>query len=107
MSRICMKAYVRMSRIHTYIGLNKLTLFICCSLQESLPANTNILYVDLHSVEKVVLTNSEKSLPGMVLNLKKPVAYFDQFGRRHRYIIQQIAGAELLLQIFYLIKCKV
>ncbi|KGN45802.2 UTP--glucose-1-phosphate uridylyltransferase 3, chloroplastic [Cucumis sativus] len=50
---------------------------------ESFPANTNILYVDLHSVEKVVSTNSEKSLPGMVLNLKKPVAYFDQFGRKH------------------------
>ncbi|KAG6578459.1 UTP--glucose-1-phosphate uridylyltransferase 3, chloroplastic, partial [Cucurbita argyrosperma subsp. sororia] len=53
------------------------------SLQESFPANTNILYVDLHSVESVMSSNSEKSLPGMVLNLKKPVAYFDQFGRKH------------------------
>ena len=79
------------------IGLNKLTLFICCSLQESFPANTNILYVDLHSVESVMSSNSEKSLPGMVLNLKKPVAYFDQFGRKHRYIIQQIAGASYTL----------
>ena len=58
-------------------------------------------------MEKVVSTNSEKSLPGMVLNLKKPVAYFDQFGRKHRYIIQQIVGAELLLHIAYLIKYKV
>lgn len=58
-------------------------------------------------MEKVVSTNSEKSLPGMVLNLKKPVAYVDQFGRKHRYIIQQIVGAELLLHMAYFIKYKV
>lgn len=43
-------------------------------------------------MESVVSTNTEKSLPGMVLNLKKPVAYFDQFGRKHRYVVQQIDG---------------
>ncbi|XP_002528323.2 UTP--glucose-1-phosphate uridylyltransferase 3, chloroplastic [Ricinus communis] len=53
------------------------------SLQAEFPANTNILYVDLSSVESIASSNSEKSLPGMVLNTKKPVMYMDHFGNRH------------------------
>ncbi|XP_031373607.1 UTP--glucose-1-phosphate uridylyltransferase 3, chloroplastic isoform X2 [Punica granatum] len=47
------------------------------------PANTNILYVDLPSVELVASCKDESSLPGMVLNIKKPIVYMDQFGNRH------------------------
>ncbi|KAK0592486.1 hypothetical protein LWI29_020045 [Acer saccharum] len=54
------------------------------SLQAEFPANTNILYVDLPSVELIGSSNSEKSLPGMVLNAKKPIVYADQFGDYHR-----------------------
>lgn len=53
------------------------------SLQAEFPANTNILYVDLPSVERVVSSNCLSSLPGMVLNTKKPVSYEDQFGVTH------------------------
>ncbi|GAV90736.1 hypothetical protein CFOL_v3_34140 [Cephalotus follicularis] len=53
------------------------------SLLAEFPANTNILYVDLPSVELVASRNDEKSLPGMVLNLKKPIVYVDQFGDCH------------------------
>ncbi|KAG8644869.1 hypothetical protein MANES_10G010100v8 [Manihot esculenta] len=53
------------------------------SLQAEFPANTNILYVDLSSVESVASSNSEKSLPGMVLNTKKQIAYEDSFGNCH------------------------
>uniref|UniRef100_A0A2P2KTC8 Uncharacterized protein LOC105133562 isoform X1 n=1 Tax=Rhizophora mucronata TaxID=61149 RepID=A0A2P2KTC8_RHIMU len=52
-------------------------------LKSEFPANTNILYVDLPSVEKVASSNNEKSLPGMVLNTKKPIVYVDLFGNCH------------------------
>ncbi|XP_073009831.1 UTP--glucose-1-phosphate uridylyltransferase 3, chloroplastic [Typha latifolia] len=50
------------------------------SLQEDFPANTNILYVDLHAAEKVGSSQNAMSLPGMVLNLKKAVSYVDHLG---------------------------
>ncbi|MQL69230.1 hypothetical protein Taro_001480 [Colocasia esculenta] len=53
------------------------------SLQAELPANTNILYVDLPSAEKVGSSKSAACLPGMVLNLKKPVQYVDYLGIKH------------------------
>ncbi|CAM8895571.1 unnamed protein product [Rhodiola kirilowii] len=53
------------------------------SLQSEFPANTNILYVDLHSAELVGSSNDENSLPGMVLNVQKPIIFTDQFGIRH------------------------
>ncbi|WOK95503.1 UTP--glucose-1-phosphate uridylyltransferase 3, chloroplastic [Canna indica] len=53
------------------------------SLQLQFPANTNILYVDLKSAERVGSCPSTNSLPGMVLNLKKPVSYVDHFGIQH------------------------
>ncbi|XP_059457086.1 UTP--glucose-1-phosphate uridylyltransferase 3, chloroplastic isoform X2 [Corylus avellana] len=53
------------------------------SLQAKFPANTNILYVDLASAELVGSSKNENSLPGMVLNTKKPVVYVDDFGKRH------------------------
>uniref|UniRef100_A0A1D1XVY6 UDP-sugar pyrophospharylase n=1 Tax=Anthurium amnicola TaxID=1678845 RepID=A0A1D1XVY6_9ARAE len=53
------------------------------SLQAEFPANTNILYIDLPSAEKVGSSRSAACLPGMVLNLKKPVQYVDCFGIKH------------------------
>ncbi|RAL52331.1 hypothetical protein DM860_016180 [Cuscuta australis] len=53
------------------------------SLQAEFPANTNIMYVDLPSAEIVGSCKDEKCLPGMVLNVKKPVTYKDQFGISH------------------------
>ncbi|GAB2299315.1 UTP--glucose-1-phosphate uridylyltransferase 3, chloroplastic [Dionaea muscipula] len=53
------------------------------SVQEDFPANTNILYVDLQSAEEVGSSNGQKCLPGMVLNLKKPVVYTDHLGMTH------------------------
>ncbi|XP_068644219.1 UTP--glucose-1-phosphate uridylyltransferase 3, chloroplastic-like [Aristolochia californica] len=52
-------------------------------LQVEFPANTNILYVDLASAEKVGASKDTSCLPGMVLNLKKPVTFVDHFGIRH------------------------
>ncbi|CAA6654719.1 unnamed protein product [Spirodela intermedia] len=52
-------------------------------LEAELPANTNILYVDLRSAEKVGSSKSATCLPGMVLNLKKPVQYVDYLGIKH------------------------
>jgi hypothetical protein len=49
--------------------------FLDSSLQAKFPANTNILYVDLASAELVGSSKNENSLPGMVLNTKKAVAY--------------------------------
>ncbi|KAL1808974.1 hypothetical protein ACET3Z_025964 [Daucus carota] len=54
------------------------------SLQAEFPANTNILYVDLHSAELIGSSNTETSLPGMLLNVKKPITYMDQCGIHHR-----------------------
>ncbi|PIM98586.1 UTP--glucose-1-phosphate uridylyltransferase [Handroanthus impetiginosus] len=53
------------------------------SLQADFPANTNILYVDLPSAELIGSSKNESSLPGMVLNVKKPITYMDQFGMKH------------------------
>ncbi|XP_073296940.1 UTP--glucose-1-phosphate uridylyltransferase 3, chloroplastic [Primulina huaijiensis] len=53
------------------------------SLQAEFPANTNILYVDLHSAELIGSSKDESSLPGMVLNVKKPITYVDHFGMKH------------------------
>ncbi|XP_057980825.1 UTP--glucose-1-phosphate uridylyltransferase 3, chloroplastic isoform X2 [Malania oleifera] len=60
------------------------------SLQAEFPANTNILYVDLSSAELVGSCNDETSLPGMVLNIKKPVVYEDRYG-----IQQSVLGGRL------------
>lgn len=60
---------------------------LCLSLQADFPANTNILYVDLASAELVGSSENERSLPGMVLNTKKPIVYMDNFGDAHRYIV--------------------
>ncbi|KAG4975253.1 hypothetical protein JHK87_032074 [Glycine soja] len=59
------------------------TFFLYSSLQAEFPANTNILYIDLPSAELVGSSKSETSLPGMVLNTRKPIVYTDQFGRHH------------------------
>ncbi|GAB2216460.1 hypothetical protein Droror1_Dr00024233 [Drosera rotundifolia] len=53
------------------------------SLQEEFPANTNILYVDLQSAEEIGSSDGQKCLPGLVLNIKKPVVYSDHFGITH------------------------
>ncbi|WJX38488.1 UTP--glucose-1-phosphate uridylyltransferase 3, chloroplastic [Trifolium repens] len=52
------------------------------SLQAEFPANTNILYVDLPSAELVGSSKNVNSIPGMVLNTRKPIVYVDQFGRQ-------------------------
>lgn len=52
-------------------------------LRMDFPANTNILYVDLASAELVGSSENERSLPGMVLNTKKPIVYMDNFGDTH------------------------
>ncbi|KAK6145538.1 hypothetical protein DH2020_022358 [Rehmannia glutinosa] len=52
-------------------------------LQAKFPANTNILYVDLPSAELIGSSKTEISLPGLVLNVKKPITYMDQFGMKH------------------------
>ncbi|KAG4923271.1 hypothetical protein JHK87_048811 [Glycine soja] len=61
----------------------KLFVMLKQCLQTEFPANTNILYIDLPSAELVGSSKSETSLPGMVLNTRKPIVYTDQFGRRH------------------------
>lgn len=53
------------------------------SLLAEFPANTNILYVDLHSVEQIASRNDDTSLPGLVLNTKKQIEYVDHLGIRH------------------------
>lgn len=69
-----------------YVKLPEFSYFSSsCSLKAEFPANTNILYVDLHSAELVGSFNNEKCLPGMVINGKKPIVYVDYFGNRHRY----------------------
>lgn len=54
-------------------------------MQAQYPANTNVLYVDLPSVEKIASSQSSRSLPGMILNLKKPIVYKDYLGVTHRF----------------------
>lgn len=53
-------------------------------LQDKFPANTNIMYVDLPSAELIGSSNDKTSLPGLVLNIKKPIMFADQFGIQHR-----------------------
>ncbi|BFI29308.1 UTP---glucose-1-phosphate uridylyltransferase [Marchantia polymorpha subsp. ruderalis] len=53
------------------------------STQAQYPANTNVLFVDLPSVEHIASSQSAASLPGMILNLKKPVKYVDHLGHKH------------------------
>jgi hypothetical protein len=72
-------------------------------LQAKFPANTNILYVDLASAELVGSSKNENSLPGMVLNTKKPVAYVDDFGKRLRYIFHPKLVASVLKFTFLLL----
>ncbi|CAN0909794.1 UTP--glucose-1-phosphate uridylyltransferase 3, chloroplastic, partial [Linum grandiflorum] len=50
---------------------------------QGFPANTNIMYVDLPSIESVASSNDERCLPGMVLNTKKQIEYEDQWGNHH------------------------
>ncbi|KAF3494442.1 hypothetical protein DY000_02056348 [Brassica cretica] len=52
-------------------------------LQADFPANTNILYIDLHSAESIGSSSNVKSLPNMVLNTKKRIEYIDQYGDYH------------------------
>ncbi|CAN6467345.1 unnamed protein product [Victoria cruziana] len=52
-------------------------------LQAEFPANTNILYVDLTSVEKIVSSEKSACLPGLVLNLKKHISFRDHLGFLH------------------------
>lgn len=53
------------------------------SLQAEFPANTNILYIDLVSAEKVGSCKNATCLPGMVLNVKKRIVYEDHLGIQH------------------------
>lgn len=60
------------------------------NLQAEFPANTNILYVDLCAAEKVGSSQDASCLPGLVLNLKKPVSYVDHLG-----IQRSVSGGRL------------
>lgn len=53
------------------------------SLEAQYPANTNVLYVDLASVERIASRRSADSLPGMIMNLKKPTVFLDHHGSKH------------------------
>ena len=83
-------------------------LCVClCSTQASLPANTNVLFVNLGAIQSAVQSSSQQrqqeekqcaeqssscsasasaipSLPGMIMNLKKKVSFIDDLGRDHR-----------------------
>ena len=72
-----------------YLGCN-------CSLEAQYPANTNVLYVDLASVEKIASSQSADSLPGMIMNLKKPTVYLDGDGGKHR-LFSKLSGIFCLL----------
>ncbi|KAL2635747.1 hypothetical protein R1flu_007226 [Riccia fluitans] len=53
------------------------------STQAQYPANTNVLFVDIDSVERIASTQTAAALPGMILNLKKPIQYVDSAGQKH------------------------
>ncbi|KAG0557572.1 hypothetical protein KC19_11G141300 [Ceratodon purpureus] len=53
------------------------------SMEAQYPANTNVLYVDLASVERIASSQTAASLPGMIMNLKKPTVFYDQHGLKH------------------------
>lgn len=59
-------------------------------MQAQYPANTNVLYVDLASVEDVASSQTSASLPGMIMNLRKPVEYVDQWGNKHWYVMEDV-----------------
>lgn len=59
--------------------------------------------MDLASAELVGSSKNENSLPGMVLNTKKPVVYVDHFGKRHRYIFHPKLVASVLKFTFLLL----
>ena len=59
--------------------------------------------MDLASAELVGSSKNENSLPGMVLNTKKPVVYVDDFGKRHRYIFHPKLVASVLKFTFVLL----
>ncbi|GER44856.1 UDP-glucose pyrophosphorylase 3 [Striga asiatica] len=65
--------------IFVHVKYNWIVVFLALKF----PANTNILYVDLPSAELVGSSKKESSLPGLVLNAKKPITYVDQFGMKH------------------------
>lgn len=71
----------RVLRMGIFLGCN-------CSLEAQYPANTNVLYVDLASVEKIASSQSADSLPGMIMNLKKPTVYLDGDGGKHRLFLK-------------------
>lgn len=85
--------YILLELLHAFFCFNnfRITLqlkhgiLLCLSLQPELPANTNILYVDLMYAEIVGSSHNRSCLPGMLLNLKKPVVFKDSFGIQHRY----------------------
>lgn len=53
------------------------------SMQAQYPANTNVLYVDLPAAERIGSSKTVASLPGMILNLRKPISYEDYLGAKH------------------------
>ena len=76
------------------------------SSQASLPANTNVLFVNLRAVQSAMQGGNQQqqqqygelrgdssasasaipSLPGMIMNLKKKVSFIDDNGRDHRQV---------------------
>ena len=59
--------------------------------------------MDLPSAELVGSSNDEKSLPGMVLNIKKPIVYEDYFGFQHRCVLPfRTFDAVVFLLFFFL-----
>eukprot|EP00249_Psilotum_nudum_P021955 c28315_g1_i1 orf=217-3141(+) len=72
------------------------------SMQSQYPANTNVLYVNLPSVENIISTRGPVSLPGMILNLKKPLMFTDYLGAMHSVLAGRVEctmqnAADLLL----------
>ncbi|KAL3684030.1 hypothetical protein R1sor_002052 [Riccia sorocarpa] len=53
------------------------------STQAQYPANTNVLFVDIESVERIASSQPAAALPGMILNLKKPIQFVDSAGQKH------------------------
>lgn len=55
-------------------------------MEAQYPANTNVLYVDLAAVERIASSQTAASLPGMIMNLKKPTVYLDKHGVKYRCV---------------------
>eukprot|EP00898_Chlorokybus_atmophyticus_P005878 jgi/Chlat1/6291/Chrsp44S05785 len=65
------------------------------SLRSRFPANTNVLYVNLAAVQKVLSSggpedNGSHTLPGMIMNLKKTITFEDHLGNE-----QKVRGGRL------------